>query len=53
MILVLTNKDDIREIESDEEILACNVSDEALERAVPIIGGQATPVTMNYCACPV
>ncbi len=46
--------------ENDEEILACDVSDEALERAAPIIGGQATPATMVYgteimgnCACPI
>jgi hypothetical protein len=58
--MVLTEKDDIRVTESDEEILACDVSDAALERAAPIIGGQATPVTMVYgteiagnCACPV
>jgi hypothetical protein len=37
-----------------------DVSDDALERAVPIIGGQATPVTLVYgtkivgnCGCPV
>jgi hypothetical protein len=46
--------------ETDEELLNFDVSDEALERAVPFIGGQATPVTMVYgtdiagnCACPV
>jgi hypothetical protein len=58
--MVLTDNDDILATESDDEILACNVSDEALERAAPIIGGQATPATMVYgteiagnCACPV
>ena len=46
--------------ETDEELLTFDVSDEALERAAPFIGGQATPVTMVYgteivgnCACPV
>jgi hypothetical protein len=28
--------------ETDEELLTCDVSDEALERAAPFIGGQAT-----------
>jgi len=46
--------------ETDDEILAFDVSDDALERAATIIGGQATPVTLVYgtsivgnCACPV
>ncbi len=58
--MILTDKDDVRVTETDDEILNYDVSDEALERAVPIIGGQATPVTMVYgteiagnCACPV
>jgi hypothetical protein len=58
--MVLTDRDDILVTETDEEILAFDVSDDALERAAPIIGGQATPVTMVYgtaivgnCACPV
>ncbi len=58
--MIPRDKDDIGATESDEEILACDVSDEALERAAPIIGGQATPVTMVYgteimgnCACPI
>ncbi len=58
--MVPREKDDICATESDEEILACDVSDEALERAVHIIGGQATPATMVYgteiignCACPI
>jgi hypothetical protein len=49
-----------RQSEVDEELLAFSVSDEALERAAVIIGGQATPVTLVYgtsivgnCACPV
>ena len=58
--MVLTERDDIRATESDEEILAFDVSDDALERTATIIGGQATPVTLVYgtsivgnCACPV
>jgi hypothetical protein len=46
--------------EIDAELLTFDVSDEALERAAPFIGGQATPVTMVFgtdivgnCACPV
>jgi hypothetical protein len=45
---------------TDEELLTFEVSDDALERAAPFIGGQATPVTMVFgtdivgnCACPV
>jgi hypothetical protein len=58
--MVLTERDDIRATESNEEILAFDVSDDALERTATIIGGQATPVTLVYgtsivgnCACPV
>jgi D-aminopeptidase len=58
--MALTETDDIRVTDADEEILNFDVSDDALERAVPIIGGQATPVTMVFgtdivgnCACPV
>jgi hypothetical protein len=58
--MVLTDSNDVHLTETDEEILAFNVSDDVLERATPIIGGQATPVTMVYgtaivgnCACPV
>ena len=60
---MLTETDDIGVAESDEksvDVLAFDVSDDALERAAPLIGGQATPVTMVYgtaivgnCACPV
>jgi hypothetical protein len=46
--------------EIDEEDLTFDVSDDALEHAAVIIGGQATPVTLVYgtsivgnCACPV
>jgi hypothetical protein len=49
-----------RQSEVDEELLAFSVSDEALERAGVIMGGQATPVTLVFgtsivgnCACPV
>jgi hypothetical protein len=58
--MVLTDRDDARTAETDEEILAFDVSDDALERTATLIGGQATPVTMVYgtsivgnCACPV
>jgi len=58
--MVLTAIDDILTSETDEEISALDVSDDALERTATIIGGQATPVTMVYgtsivgnCACPV
>jgi hypothetical protein len=58
--MVLTDWDDIRETETDEEILTFDVSDDALERAAPIVAGQATPVTLVYgtnivgnCGCPV
>jgi hypothetical protein len=46
--------------ETDEELLTFEVSDDALERAAPIIGGQASVVTLVYgtaivgnCACPI
>lgn len=61
---MLSETDDIGVAESgeksDEDVLTFDVSDDALERAAPLIGGQATPVTMVYgtaivgnCACPV
>jgi hypothetical protein len=57
--MVLTERDDIRATEGDEDILTYDVSDDALERTATIIGGQATPVTLVYgtsipgnCACP-
>jgi len=59
-MVLLTDRDVISAAETDEEILTFDVSDEALERAAPFIGGQATPVTMVFgtdiagnCACPV
>jgi hypothetical protein len=58
--VVLSDRDDIRMSEVDEDVLAFDVADDALERAANIIGGQATPVTLVYgtsivgnCACPV
>jgi hypothetical protein len=36
--------------ESDEEILTLDVSDDALERAAPVVGGQAT-VTLGVWYC--
>jgi hypothetical protein len=61
VLMVLSDRtDDIRVVETSEDILAFDVSDDALERAANIIGGQATPVTLVYgtsivgnCACPV
>ncbi len=44
----------------EEELFTLDISDDALERASVIIGGQAAPVTLVYgtsivgnCACPV
>ena len=58
--MLRTDRAEARTAETDEELLSCEVSDDALERAAPLIGGQATPVTMVYgtaivgnCACPV
>jgi len=34
--------------EADEELLTFEVSDDALERAAPIIGGVASVVTLNF-----
>jgi hypothetical protein len=57
--MLLTDRDDIRTAETDDEILIFDVSDDALERAAPIIGGVASVVTVNYgtallgnCGCP-
>jgi hypothetical protein len=57
--MVLTDRKTI-DVAETEELLTFEVSDEALERAAPFIGGQATPVTMVFgtdivgnCACPV
>ena len=58
--MILADGDVIRAAETDEEVLTFDVSDDALERATLIVGGQATPVTLVYgtsivcnCACPV
>jgi hypothetical protein len=58
--MLLTDRDEVHTAETDEELLTFDVSDDALERAAPLIGGQATPVTMVYgtnivgnCGCPV
>jgi hypothetical protein len=57
---MMTDRDDTRAAEPDAEPFTFEVSDDALERAAFIIGGQATPVTLVYgtsivgnCACPV
>jgi hypothetical protein len=49
-----------RGAETEEELLSFDVSDEALERAAPIIGGVVSVETLNFatailgnCACPV
>jgi hypothetical protein len=39
---MLTQTDDIRATDTDEGILIFDVSDDALERAAPIIGGVAS-----------
>ena len=58
--MLFSDRDEVHAAEADEELLTFDVSDEALERAAPLIGGQATPATMVYgtaivanCACPV
>jgi hypothetical protein len=55
---MVTQTDDIRAID-DEDLLIFDVSDDALERAAPIIGGVASVVTLNFgtgivgnCGCP-
>jgi hypothetical protein len=58
MFVVLTDTDNVHVAETDEELLIFDVSDDALERAAPIIGGAASVVTLNFgtgllvnCAC--
>jgi hypothetical protein len=58
--MVLTDRDDIRAGEVDQELLIFDVPDDELERAAPIIGGVASVVTLNFgtaiignCGCPV
>ena len=55
---MLPTNSDIRAAETGEELLIFDVSDDALERAAPIIGGVASVVTLNFgtgilgnCAC--
>ena len=59
MFVVLTDTDNVHVAETDEELLIFDVSDDALERAAPIIGGVASVVTLNFgtgivgnCGCP-
>ena len=56
--MVLTDTYNVHVAQTDEELLALDVSDDALERAAPIIGGVASVVTLNFgtnvignCAC--
>ena len=49
---MLTDGDVIRAAETDEEVLTFDVSDDALERATLIVGGQATPVTLSWAIAP-
>ncbi len=56
--MVLTDPNNIHVAEIDEELLTFDVSDDALERAAPIVGGVASPVTLVFgtnivgnCAC--
>ena len=58
--MVLTDGDLIRAVETVEKLLTFDLSDEALERAAPIIGGVASVETLNFatavlgnCGCPV
>jgi hypothetical protein len=58
--MVFADGDVIRAVQTEEELLTFDVSDEALERAAPIIGGVASVETLNFatailgnCACPV
>jgi hypothetical protein len=56
--MVLTDRDVIRAAETDEELLAFDLSDDALERAANV-GVGLSVVTLNFgtaivgnCACP-
>ena len=46
--MILTDREEIRVSKTDDEILTFEVSDDALERAAPIIGGVASVVTLNF-----
>jgi hypothetical protein len=55
--MVRTDTDSVTK--TDAELLIFDVSDDALERAAPIIGGAASVVTLNFgtgivgnCGCP-
>jgi hypothetical protein len=57
--MVPTDRGVIRVAETDDKLLIFDISDDALERAAPIIGGVASVVTLNFgtaivgnCACP-
>ena len=57
--MVLTDRDDIRVAETDEELLTFEVSDDALERTASV-GVGLSVVTLNFgtgivgnCGCPV
>jgi hypothetical protein len=57
--MVSTDRGVFRAAETDDELLIFEIPDDALERAAPIIGGQASVVTLAYgtaivgnCACP-
>jgi len=56
--MVLTDRDDIRVAETDEELLTFDVSDDALERTASV-GVGLSKVTLNFgtgivgnCGCP-
>ncbi|MGB6860852.1 MAG: hypothetical protein WBE32_07970 [Pseudolabrys sp.] len=56
--MVLTDRDDIRVAETDEELLTVDVSDDALERTASV-GVGLSIVTLNFgtgivgnCGCP-
>jgi hypothetical protein len=58
--MVLTDRSAINVAEADKELLTFEVSDDALERAAPIIGGVASVATLNFgtfivgnCGCAV
>jgi hypothetical protein len=57
--MMATDSGVIRAAETGEELLIFDFSDDALERAAPIIGGVASVVTLNFgtgivgnCGCP-
>ena len=58
--MIVAARDGIRVAETDDEIFDFDVSDDALERAAPIIGGAASVATLNFgtfivgnCGCAV